>query len=248
MKQMTWEDYYDGFYDWAPSTQKSYTYRLSDFGPADEVWEIAQELSFNDNAFAAKFLEKAFAAGVRFTPDQVLEMIGTVEESVLSRMAEQTDVPFNREQLEEIYLMISDNSFQKISRRAHIDIFDDVKALQRQIRPRRSAALRKRKSVCYPHCLLFWQAYPWPVISRRSMMDTAMETVPTALPTTDIAMAAGTMGKAISTAVSLGATREADTCKRTTTASLYQRKDRQSYEALPVFLCYPLFIQKIGIS
>ena len=27
MKQMTWEDYYDGFYDWAPSTQKSYTYR-----------------------------------------------------------------------------------------------------------------------------------------------------------------------------------------------------------------------------
>ena len=83
MKQMTWEDYYDGFYDWAPSTQKSYTYRLSDFGPADEVWEIAQELSFNDNAFAAKFLEKASAAGVRFTPDQVLEMVGTVEKSVL---------------------------------------------------------------------------------------------------------------------------------------------------------------------
>ena len=73
MKQLSWEDYYDGFYDWAPSTQKSYTYRLSDFGPADEVWEIAQELSFNDNAFAAKFLEKASAAGVRFTPDQVLE-------------------------------------------------------------------------------------------------------------------------------------------------------------------------------
>ena len=145
MKQMTWEDYYDGFYDWAPSTQKSYTYRLSDCGPADEVWEIAQDRSFNDNAFAAKFLEKAFAAGVHFTPDQVLEMVGTVEESVLSRMAEQTDVPFNREQLEEIYLMISDNSFQKISRRAHIDVFDEVKALQRQTSPRRSVAPRKKK-------------------------------------------------------------------------------------------------------
>lgn len=118
---------------------------MSDFGPADEVWEIAQELSFNDDAFAAKFLEKAFAAGVRFTPDQVLEMVGTVEESVLSRMAEQTDVPFNREQLEEIYLMISDNSFQKISRRAHIDVFDEVKALQRQIKPRHSTAPRKKK-------------------------------------------------------------------------------------------------------
>ena len=136
MKQMTWEDYFEGFYGWSPGTQKSYTYRLSNFGPADEVWEIAQELSFNDNAFAA---------GVRFTPDQVLEMVGTVEESVLSRIAEQTDVPFNREQLEEIYLMISDNSFQKISQRTYIDVFDDVKALQRQISLRRSAAPRKKK-------------------------------------------------------------------------------------------------------
>ena len=68
------------------------------------------------------------------------------------------------------------------------------------------------------------------------MMVTAMETVPTALPTTDIAMAAGTMGKAISMAVSLVETREAATCKRTATVSLYQRKDRQSFTALPAFL------------
>ena len=82
MKQMTWEDYYEGFYDWSPSTQKSYTYRLTDYGPADEVWEVAQELAFQDEAFATKFLEKALAAGVHFSPDQVLEMVGTVEESI----------------------------------------------------------------------------------------------------------------------------------------------------------------------
>ena len=66
MKQMTWEDYYEGFYDWSPSTQKNYTYRLSDYGPADEVWEGAQELAFQDEAFAAKFLEKVLAAGAPF--------------------------------------------------------------------------------------------------------------------------------------------------------------------------------------
>ena len=66
MKQMTWDDYYGGFYNWAPSTQKNYAYRLSDYGPADEVWEVAQELAFQDNALATKFLEKAMAAGVRF--------------------------------------------------------------------------------------------------------------------------------------------------------------------------------------
>ena len=128
MKQMTWEEYYDRFYDWSPSTQKSYTYRLTDYGPADEVWEVAQELAFQDEAFAAKFLEKALAAGVRFSPDQVLEMVGTVEESILGKIAEQTDVPFDREQLEEIYMMIGDASFQKISRRAKINVLDDEPA------------------------------------------------------------------------------------------------------------------------
>ena len=132
MKQMTWEEYYDGFYDWVPSTQKSYTYRLTDYGSADEVWEIAEELDFNDSAFAARFLEKAFSAGVRFTPEQVLEMVAMVEQPLLSKMAEQTTVPFNREQLEEIYMMIDDASFQRISRRAKIDVFDDEPAAHEQ--------------------------------------------------------------------------------------------------------------------
>ena len=132
MKQMAWDDYYGGFYDWSPSTQKNYTYRLSDYGSAGEVWEAAQELAFQDEAFATKFLEKALAAGVRFTPDQVLEMMGTVEESVLSKIAERTDVPFDREQLEEIYMMIDDASFQRISRRAKINVFDDEPAAYEQ--------------------------------------------------------------------------------------------------------------------
>lgn len=132
MKQMTWDDYYGGFYDWSPSTQKNYTYRLSDYGPADEVWEVAQELAFQDESFAAKFLEKALTVGVRFTPEQVLEMVGTVEESVLSKIAEQTDVPFDREQLEEIYRMIDDASFLRLSRRAKIDVFDDEPAAYEQ--------------------------------------------------------------------------------------------------------------------
>lgn len=132
MKQMTWEDYYEGFYDWSPSTQKNYAYRLSSFGSANEVWEIAEELDFNDRAFAARFLEKAFSAGVRFTPEQVLEMVTMVDQSLLSKMAEQTSVPFNREQLEEIYLIINDASFRRISRRARIDVFDDVEGLRKQ--------------------------------------------------------------------------------------------------------------------
>ncbi len=52
---------------------------------------MAQELAFQDGAFAAKFLEKALASGIRFTPEQVLDMVSTVEESVLSKIAERAD-------------------------------------------------------------------------------------------------------------------------------------------------------------
>lgn len=37
MKQMSWDDYHEGFYDWSPSTRKNYIYRLSDYRPADAV-------------------------------------------------------------------------------------------------------------------------------------------------------------------------------------------------------------------
>lgn len=213
MKQLTWEEYYDGFYDWAPSTQKSYAYRLSDYGPADEVWEIAEELDFVDSAFAAKFLEKAFSAGVCFTPEQVLEMVAMVDQSLLSKMVEQTTVPFNREQLEEIYLMIDDSSFRKISKRSRIDVFDDVKELRRQAR-HPLLPVRKRKAAC---CRRWQPSQPErrsPVISTRSTMDTVTVTAPTARPITAIAMAAGTTERAISTAVSLAAIKGTGACKR----------------------------------
>lgn len=57
-------------------------------------------------------------------------MVAMVEQPLLSKMAEQTSAPFDREQLEEIHMMIDDRSFQKISKRSHIDVFNDVKGLR----------------------------------------------------------------------------------------------------------------------
>ena len=65
----------------SPSTQKSYTYRLSGYGPAEEVWEVAQELALQDEAFAAKVSGKSVGGPASALPrDHVLEMVGTVEE------------------------------------------------------------------------------------------------------------------------------------------------------------------------
>lgn len=125
MKQITWDEYYSSFYDWSLSTQKNYSYRLTDFGSADEVYEVVSEFAFYNPKFATRFAEKALMAGVRFTPDHVLEMALLIDKPVLSKMAEQTNIAFNREQLEEIHMLIDDTSFERISDKAKVDIFSD---------------------------------------------------------------------------------------------------------------------------
>ena len=125
MTKMSWDDYYAGFYDWSPSTQKSYSYRLSDFGDAEEVFEVASEFAFDDEKFASRFIEKAIDHGVRFTPDRVMEMLLCIDKPALTKMAEHSSAPFSREQVEEMYMLIDDDAFERISQKQKTDIFLD---------------------------------------------------------------------------------------------------------------------------
>jgi len=125
MRRFTWDEYHEGFYDWSLSTQKNYSYGLTSYGDADEVFEVVSEFAFYDKSFASRFVDKALDAGVRFTPDQVLEIEGLIEKTVLSRMAENTARDFTAEELEEINMLIDDDAFERISNRLGIDIFAD---------------------------------------------------------------------------------------------------------------------------
>ena len=71
----------------------------------------------------------------------------------------------------------------------------------------RSKTARKRRPASSPCWPLSRQGFPRPARAGRNTKGTVTATVPTAHPTTGIATADGTMGKAISTAVSFAATR-----------------------------------------
>lgn len=125
MRKFSWDEYYNGFYDWSFSTQKSYSYGLVSYGSADEVFEIALEFAFYDVKFASRFVDRAMDAGVRFTPEQVLEMALHLEKPVLSRMATCASAAFSEEELAELYLSIDDEVFDRISKNLNIDIFSE---------------------------------------------------------------------------------------------------------------------------
>ena len=122
---MDWADYYDRFYDWADSTQISRISSLTDFGSdcSAEVLEIAQ--CFVDDKVAMRLINKALAGGVRFSVDEVMELTSMVDKPILTRLVETASEPFSKEQLEELYMLIDDDVFERVSKRSKVDIFAD---------------------------------------------------------------------------------------------------------------------------
>ena len=169
---------------------------------------MAQELAFQDEAFATKFLEKALAAGVRFTPDQVLEMVGAVEEVVLGKIAKRTDVPFDREQPEKIYMMIDDTSFQKISQRAKIDVFDDEPLAYGQCEQVPNIPTKKKKVGLFTALVAFVAGSALTGQVRKKHHGHCDGDCANCPPYYGYRM-----GKAINTAANLAETRETKTCK-----------------------------------
>ena len=82
---MTWETYYERFYDWAESTQLKHISSLTDFGSSDEICEIAENLP-NEKA-ASKLIRKAMASGIEFSEDDVEQLDGVVEAALLEELS-----------------------------------------------------------------------------------------------------------------------------------------------------------------
>lgn len=206
---MTWDDYYERFYDLSLSTQKGYAYKLTSYGDAEEVFEVLSEFAFYDKQFATRFASKAVDGGVHFSPDHVLEMALLVDKPVLSRMAETAVPAFDAEQLEEIYMLIDDASFARISKKQNIDIFSDEEPGEELAEPAPAndadvAAPPKKNPASSQH---FWLLRQQSVRRKNqrenaTMVD-AMVTVQTVPRIMVTAMAAGIMATIMCTAVSL---------------------------------------------
>jgi len=97
---MKWKDYYEGFWDWAESTQITRISTLTDFTSSAEVAEIANE--FYDQKIASRLVKRAMQNGIRFTPAEIIELAGCVTEEVLHDTIRSHHGQFNAEQYEEL--------------------------------------------------------------------------------------------------------------------------------------------------
>lgn len=99
---MTWEEYYDRFYDWANSTQISRISKLTSFGSADEICEVAMELS--DERAATRLIKKAVSAGVAFNAEQIIDLMDALNEDGMNCVIAASKCRFTREQIDYLTL------------------------------------------------------------------------------------------------------------------------------------------------
>jgi hypothetical protein len=54
-----------------------------------------------------------------------MELTSMVDKPILTRLADTATEPFSKEQLEELYMLIDDDVFERVSKRSNVDIFAD---------------------------------------------------------------------------------------------------------------------------
>ena len=120
---MDWETYYDRFYDWSTSTQISRMSSLTSFGASSEVAEVAQE--FMDEKVASRFIKKAIAAGVQFTPEEIYDLSGCCDTATMNLLLESAKCRFTQEQLDDLDGAVDEEVRNRVARRNHVALYED---------------------------------------------------------------------------------------------------------------------------
>ena len=81
---MTWDEYYEKFYDWATSTQIRRLSALTSYGSPAEVTEVAMELC--DEKAASRLINRALDAGVTFQVENIEDLNCCVDTATMKRL------------------------------------------------------------------------------------------------------------------------------------------------------------------
>lgn len=122
---MTWQEYYDRFYDWSENTQISRISDIDSFKRADKSEIIDAAMSFVNETYATKIIKKAIEGGIRFTTDEVMELIYIVREDFYRTLTTHVSGKYTREQLEELEGMLSEDEILSLAELSGIKYYDD---------------------------------------------------------------------------------------------------------------------------
>lgn len=111
---MTWEEYYDKFYDWAESTQINKLSSVEKLGPGNEVAEVIQEFYFNHPEASNRLARKAAEQRVIFSGEDLADLTGIIEEDLQNQLVEHSSEALTEKDLEQMLGCIDDDIMARL--------------------------------------------------------------------------------------------------------------------------------------
>lgn len=123
---MTWEEYYDKINDWAASTAVSKISSLEDMGAPDEIVDALNIIAFEDEKGATRLLNRAVQKGVKFSGENLAEIVDLCAEESFKKALYQSADGFTSQDLEELYGCVDDELIIDVAKRYQIPAPSDI--------------------------------------------------------------------------------------------------------------------------
>ena len=125
---MTWDEYYEKYYDWAESTRIKKLSSVDVLGDPKEVAEVILDFAFNHEDIVNRIARKAIEQKLVFTADDIINLTGNIDSDLQAKLAYQSVGAFSKEDLESFEGYLDDDVIEKLYKLKSIkvpDIFID---------------------------------------------------------------------------------------------------------------------------
>ena len=156
---MTWDTYYEKINDWAVSTAINRISSLENIGSPDEVIDAIGLIALESESGATRLLNKALQLGIRFSGEDLTELIGICSDESLHRAVKQSADRFTAQDLESLYGCVDEEWIAEAAKQHHLRLPKIWKILmmkKRKIKKR----IRKRFSRLSNRQVMHWNAVP----------------------------------------------------------------------------------------
>ncbi len=111
---MTWEEYYENYYDWAESTAIKKLSSVDMLGNADEVTEIICDFFPSHKDICNRIARKAISQKLVFTWDNLQDIDECIESDLQIQLLTQSYSSFSKEDLEDMEGLYDEEVINKI--------------------------------------------------------------------------------------------------------------------------------------
>ena len=105
---MTWEEFYDKYYDWADSTKIKKLSSVEKLGPADELTDVMMDLTFEHEEISNRIARKAIAQNIVFSADNIETLNCAIDSDLLDKLFIQSASKYSQKDLELLEGLIDD--------------------------------------------------------------------------------------------------------------------------------------------